>query len=169
MLRQCITFLRTRGVGAFLPLDHHIYLHKVTGITITVLSLVHTVMHLINDYYCLARSDTFCPISVTHGVSCNNLNRTEYTIPQLLFTTKLGHFGLIKGWANPTGVALISVLLVMFICSQPFVRRGGSFEIFYWTHLLYVPFWILVIFHGPNFWMWFIGPFLIYLLERTLK
>lgn len=169
MLRQCITFLRTRGVSAFLPLDHHIYLHKVTGITISVLSLVHTAMHLINDYYCLAKDDSFCTIADKHGISCFNMTRTDYTIPELLFTPKLGNFGLVKGWANPTGVALVGVLLVMFICSQPFVRRGGSFEIFYWTHLLYVPFWILLIFHGPSFWMWFIGPLLIYLVERALK
>lgn len=166
MLRQCITFLRTRGFGAILPLDHHIYLHKVTGITISVLSLVHTVMHLLNDHYCLASIDTFCP---THKISCFGMNRTDYSTPELLFTMKLGKFGLMPGIANPTGVALVIVLLVMFICSQPFVRRGGSFEIFYWTHLLYVPFWVLLIFHAPHFWMWFIGPLLIYLVERALK
>lgn len=29
MLRHCITALRVRGLGSLLPLDHHIYLHKV--------------------------------------------------------------------------------------------------------------------------------------------
>lgn len=48
MLRQCITFLRTRGYSAFLPLDQHIYLHKVTGVLIFVYSVIHTVMHLCN-------------------------------------------------------------------------------------------------------------------------
>lgn len=57
----------------------------------------------------------------------------------------------------------------MVICSQPFVRRGGSFEIFYWTHLLYVPFWILVLLHAPNFWKWFIVPGLIYICERIYR
>ncbi|KOB72500.1 putative NADPH oxidase, partial [Operophtera brumata] len=54
MLRHCITALRVRGLGSLLPLDHHIYLHKI----------------------------------------------------------------------------------------------------FYWTHLLYVPFWVLLILHGPNFYKW---------------
>lgn len=48
MLRQCITFLRTRGFTAFLPLDQHIYLHKLTGVLVAIYSLVHTIMHLFN-------------------------------------------------------------------------------------------------------------------------
>lgn len=48
MLRQCITFLRTRGSTSFLPLDNHIYLHKLTGMVIAALSLLHTIMHLFN-------------------------------------------------------------------------------------------------------------------------
>ncbi len=155
MLRQCITFLRTRGFGAFLPLDNHIYIHKLTGVTIATFSLVHTIMHLLN----------FSLEVVNDPV----LNKNNYTLTEWMLTTRPGLFGLIGGCANPTGLVLFVILLIMFVCSQPFVRRGGSFEIFYWTHLLYVPFWILVVFHGPNFWKWFIGPFVVYLLERTIR
>lgn len=59
----------------------------------------------------------------------SNINETNYTIPEWLFTEKPGKFGLVAGCANPTGVALVVILLVMFICSQPFIRRGGSFEV----------------------------------------
>lgn len=155
MLRQCITFLRTRGFGAFLPLDNHIYMHKVTGILIAIYSLVHTIMHLIN-------------FSVV-VVNDRKLNCNHYSIFEWLFTTRPGLFGLCAGCANPTGIALFFVLFIMFLCSQPFVRRGGSFEIFYWTHLLYVPFWMLLLFHGPNFWKWFFIPFIIFMVERALK
>lgn len=48
MLRNCLTQLRVRGCSSFLPLDHHIYLHKLTGVLITIYSAVHTVMHLCN-------------------------------------------------------------------------------------------------------------------------
>lgn len=48
MLRHCITYLRTRGFSQFLPLDQHIYFHKVTGVLIFVYSSVHTVSHLLN-------------------------------------------------------------------------------------------------------------------------
>lgn len=48
MLRRSITALRTRGLAAVLPLDHHVYLHKLTGVLIVLYSLLHTVMHLCN-------------------------------------------------------------------------------------------------------------------------
>lgn len=155
MLRQCITFLRTRGFGAFLPLDNHIYLHKMTGCVIAALALVHTVAHFLN----------FSIVVVNDPV----VNVGNYTLTEWLLTTRPGMFGLCAGWANPTGVAMALILTIIFVCSQPFVRRGGSFEIFYWTHLLYIPFWVLLLVHGPNYWKWFIIPFLINLVERMLK
>lgn len=57
------------------------------------------------------------------------INANNYTTAEWLFTARPGLFGLIGGCANPTGIALVVILLVMFICSQPFVRRGGSFEV----------------------------------------
>lgn len=155
MLRQCITFLRTRGFSMFLPLDQHIYFHKLTGALIFIYSVVHTIMHLCNF-----------SIIVVNDPEMNTGNHTLY---EWLMTAEPGVFGLVPGCANPTGVSLIFILFFMFICSQPFVRRGGSFEIFYWSHLLYVPFWALVVFHAPNFWKWFIVPGVIYLIERIMR
>ncbi|XP_046833687.1 NADPH oxidase 5 [Vespa crabro] len=155
MLRQCITFLRTNGFSSILPLDHHIYLHKMTGVLIVVFSVVHTVMHLLNFGIVVLNDKT--------------LNSANFTMAEWIFSSKPKLFGLVEGCANPTGIALIVILVVMTVCSLPFVRRGGCFEIFYWSHLLYVPFWILMIFHGPNFWKWFVGPGAIYLIERIRR
>ncbi|XP_026813046.1 NADPH oxidase 5 [Rhopalosiphum maidis] len=155
MLRHCITFLRTRGFSLFLPLDQHIYFHKITGFFIFGYSILHTFMHLLN----------FNTVIIYDP----NLNYEGFTVSEWLFTTDPGLFGLISGYANPTGILLIIILFVMFICSQPFVRRGGCFEIFYWTHLLYVPFYLLLILHCPNFWKWLIIPGLLYLCERFYR
>jgi NADPH oxidase 5 len=155
MLRQTLTFLRTRGLGEILPLDQHIYLHKLTGWCIVFYGSLHTVMHIINfSFYVI-----YDPV----------INADNYSLLEFFFTSRPGLFGLIPGWANPTGFLLIIILMVMFICSLPFVRRGGSFEVFYWTHLLFVPFWILVILHGPVFWKWFIIPGCIFVAERLLR
>lgn len=97
------------------------------------------------------------------------INANNYTTSEWLFTSRPGLFGLIPGWANPTGFVLFTIILIMSICSQPFVRRGGSFEIFYWTHLLYVPFWVCLVFHGPNFIWWFIVPGFVFTIERILR
>ncbi|XP_044590115.1 NADPH oxidase 5 isoform X1 [Cotesia glomerata] len=155
ILRQCITFLRTHGFNSILPLDHHIYLHKMVGVTIGVMAVVHTAAHLLN----------FGMVVINDEV----LNSSHYTMSEWLLTSKPGLFGLVGGGANPTGVALIVILFIMTTCSMPFVRRGGSFEIFYRTHLLYVPFWVLMIFHGPNFWKWFVLPGAIYMVERVRR
>ncbi|XP_076479571.1 NADPH oxidase isoform X3 [Bombus vancouverensis nearcticus] len=155
MLRQCITFLRTHGFNSVLPLDQHIYLHKVTGALIGIFSVVHTVMHLLNFGTIVVYDEAF--------------NYNNYTMYEWLLTSRPALFGLIGGYANPTGVVLIVLLVVITMCSMPFVRRGGCFEIFYWSHLLYIPFWILTILHGPNFWKWFIGPGTIYMLERIRR
>ncbi len=59
------------------------------------------------------------------------VNAKNYTLYEWLLTSKPGVYGLVGGAANPTGVALGSLLLVMFFCSQAFVRRGGCFEVNY--------------------------------------
>lgn len=155
MLRQTLTFLRSRGLGAVLPLDQHIYLHKLTGWLIVFYGTLHTVMHLINFSFFVV----YDPV----------INANNYTLAEFFFTSRPGLFGLISGWANPTGFLLIAILMVMFVCSLPFVRRGGSFEVFYWTHLLYIVFFVLVILHGPVFWKWFIIPGCIFVIERLLR
>ena len=59
-----------------------------------------------------------------------------YSYCDWMMTGKPMVFGLIHGWANPTGIVLIVLLTVMVICSMPFVRRGGYFEVFYFSHLV---------------------------------
>ncbi|KAK7075488.1 NADPH oxidase 5 [Halocaridina rubra] len=152
MLRQCITYLRSMGASAILPLDQHMYLHKLCGWVIFIFSFVHTLMHCINF-----------PLNIVPDKSINTGN---FTTAEWLFTMKPGLFGLIPGIANPSGVALMIILTLMVICSQPFVRKSGYFEVFYWTHLLYIVFFILTILHGPRFWMWFVAPGVIFLIER---
>ncbi|CAL4180352.1 unnamed protein product, partial [Meganyctiphanes norvegica] len=154
-LRGCITFLRSHGAGSFLPLDQHLYLHKMCGMLIFIYSVVHTLAHLCNLGIYVVPD----PI-----INANNLTYSEW-----LFTEKPGVFGLKKGWAYPTGVILIIILTVMVVCSQKFVRKSGYFEVFYFTHLLYVFFWILCIIHGPSYWIWFIVPGILFLIERVTR
>ena len=56
-------------------------------------------------------------------------NGTLWGYHDWIFTTRPGVFGIIPGCANPTGVALIIILTIMGVCSMPFVRRSGRFEV----------------------------------------
>ncbi|ESO81905.1 hypothetical protein LOTGIDRAFT_207486 [Lottia gigantea] len=149
MLRKCITWLRTwQYVYCILPLDQHILFHKTTGIMIAVHSLIHTMGHIGNAVI----------VSETNNI----------TAVEVIFTTK-ANLGWLLGSAPITGVLLCPILIVMVICSMSFVRRSGHFEIFYYTHMLYIPFWILCIIHASNFWKWFIAPGLIFFVESILR
>ena len=63
-------------------------------------------------------------IEANHYVSSQNFTAVDW-----LLTNKPHYFGLIPGWANPSGVFLLIVLLVMAVCSMKWVRKGGYFEV----------------------------------------
>ncbi len=60
VLRISLTHMRNLGWNSLLPLDEHIYLHKVVGVLIFVLSWIHTIMHLLNfcKIPCLSSSNS---------------------------------------------------------------------------------------------------------------
>ncbi|KRT82268.1 hypothetical protein AMK59_4019 [Oryctes borbonicus] len=166
MLRQTITFLRSRGLSMILPLDDHIYFHKQAGYLIVFYSALHTIMHCFNLDVILEKNSL---INANDTEECSPNHTQTCTATDFLLTTKPGFGGLVPGLAFPTGIVLVVILTVIFICSQPFVRRRGSFEVFYWTHTLYIPFWILLILHCKNFWKWFILPGTIFAIERLIR
>ncbi|KAL3884555.1 hypothetical protein ACJMK2_024688 [Sinanodonta woodiana] len=148
MLRKYLTYLRLTIIANFLPLDQNILFHKMCGFFIVFWTVIHTVFHIGNA--ALVSED-------------EHIGMTE-----ILFTTAAG-VGFVGASAFITGWLLDLILIVMVICSMPFVRRRGYFQVFYWTHILYVPFWILIILHGPSFWKWFLGPGLLFVLEKISR
>jgi len=92
-----------------------------------------------------------------------------WTYADWIFTGKVNIFGLIPGYANPTGVYLMIIMIILFVCSLPFIRRRGHFEIFYFSHLLYWAYFACMILHAPNYWKWIIGPGLIWIAEMSYR
>jgi len=97
---------------------------------------------------------------------CNGTN-APYGVADWLLTTRPGVFGLLGGWANPTGVALVLLLTLMTACSLPCVRKGGYFQVFYYSHLSYWPFAVLLVLHAPAAWLWLIAPLIVLAAERA--
>jgi predicted ferric reductase/Ca2+-binding EF-hand superfamily protein len=73
------------------------------------------------------------------------------------------------GSAGWTGLALLAVFGVMWVFSRPRVRASKHFELFYWTHLLYIVWFALALVHGPVFWMWAGVPLAIFAADRLLR
>ena len=42
-------------------------------------------------------------------------------------------------------------------------------QVFYWTHNLFILWYVLLILHATDFWKWFLVPGLIYILERIIR
>ncbi|CAF1075995.1 unnamed protein product [Rotaria sordida] len=143
MLKHAILLIRTNKLlRKLIPVDDHIDFHKVIGRIIAVLAILHTIAHIAN----FGRLD-------------------DYSWATYMFTTK-PDIGWIGGFAPLSGVILCVILIVIIICSMQWIRRGGYFQIFYWTHLLYLPFFVFLIIHAENFWKWIIGPLSLFLLEK---
>ncbi|KAI1280879.1 NADPH oxidase 5 [Halotydeus destructor] len=148
MLRKCITAMRSSGISDYLPVDQHIYYHKLTGMFIGVYSLLHTAMHIFNF-----RELTF------HS----NVPLLEY-----LFSINQ-NIGWFYGSASVTGWLLIVILFIMIFTSMNFVRRTGNFEVFYYCHLLYVPFYLILTLHAPDFWKWLLVPGTVFVVELLIR
>ena len=92
----------------------------------------------------------------------------NFSMWEYLFSVHTG-LGWVGGAAGLTGDLLYIILIILVVCSLPCVRRKGFFEIFYWTHNLFFPWFILLILHATHFWIWFILPAVLYILERILR
>ena len=127
MLRRCITVLRSCGVSDYLPLDQHIYYHKLTGAFIVAYSLLHTVMHCFNfrklQQTVLKHRNTHSHFLIGEIAHMERMPLVEY-----LFSVRLG-IGWVNGSACLTGWFLLLILLVMITSSMPFMRRSGNFEV----------------------------------------
>merc|ERR1712113_932762 len=74
-------------------------------------------------------------------------------------------------WISGTIIILCMHLL---FCTSFAAVRHGKFELFWYTHHLFVIFFLSILFHGanslnPNFWKWFLVPGALYIAERTAR
>ncbi|KAF7356062.1 FAD-binding FR-type domain-containing protein [Mycena venus] len=127
--RNFVSIVRRTPLGDVIPFDKNVTFHKATGWAIVVGSVVHTLAHIVNLYR-LTMADTSAR---TTGQRIAFFLSANFTIGPL-----------ITGW-------------LMWICLGTMVffavekRRGakdGGFERFWYTHHLFIPFFILWQLHG---------------------
>ncbi|MEQ8828841.1 MAG: EF-hand domain-containing protein [Alphaproteobacteria bacterium] len=142
MLRHSLTFLRRTPLGPFLPLDRAIDFHKVVGHVSFILALVH-VGGYIATYESMVDPDFF----------------TRELIYGELFGSRIG-------WS---GLTLVGIFVVVWICSLGFIRKLGLFELFYVTHRLFWLWFAFFLIHVPEFWMWVVVPGALFLIEQAVR
>ncbi len=102
---------------------------------------------------------TLFALSITHATAFTIAYAAGHSSPLQLLDTARGL----------TGVILLIVFTTMWIFSLAFVRRSKRFELFYFTHLLYVVWLGVAIAHAPQF-LWAAGvPILGFLMEQALR
>jgi len=118
-------------------------------------------------------------IPVDHGVAFHKL--VGHVLFGFAVVHTIAHFGnylaspipffeqLLQTRPGWTGLALMIVLWAMWTFALEPIRRTGHFELFYYVHLGYWPFFALLLIHGPVYWMWATVPLLGYLAERILR
>ncbi|CAF1117807.1 unnamed protein product [Rotaria sp. Silwood1] len=87
---------------------------------------------------------------------------TNHRYVNAIFTAKLG-LGYI------TGVLEFLLGALIYTMCLPFVRKRGHFQLFYWCHMLTLPWLIIMLLHGPRFWKWLLIPGILYIIEKILR
>ncbi|XP_049777239.1 dual oxidase [Schistocerca cancellata] len=162
MSRNLLTKLKEFSVQQYIPLDAHIQFHKIAACTACFFSLVHTVGHIVNFYHvstqpiehlrCLT-SEVHFPSDYKPGIS----------------------FWLFQTLTGITGVLLFVIMVIIFVFAHPTVRKK-AYNYFWTTHSLYILLYLLCLIHGlarltgsPRFWIFFIGPGVIYALDKVVS
>ncbi|KAI4872124.1 hypothetical protein NFI96_031066 [Prochilodus magdalenae] len=162
--RNLITMFRETFLNRYIPFDSAIDLHRLMAMTAVILSVVHSLGHVINVYiFCI--SDLSILACLFPKVFSNNGSELPQKWTFWVFRTVPGL----------TGVILLLFLAFMYVFATHYFRRI-SFRGFWITHYLYVLVYTLTVVHGsfallqePRFHIYLIPPGLLYLLDKLIS
>lgn len=131
-------------------LDKNLTFHKLVAYMIALMTAVHTVAHLLNaEWYTNSFQGRYGPLAGnlsmlgdSHELNTTYLNpiRSNSTTPTLLVFTTI---------AGLTGVVITLALILMITSSMEVIRRS-YFEVFWYTHHLFIIFFAGLVFHGAG-------------------
>uniref|UniRef100_A0A1B6CWK3 NAD(P)H oxidase (H2O2-forming) n=1 Tax=Clastoptera arizonana TaxID=38151 RepID=A0A1B6CWK3_9HEMI len=162
MSRNLLTKLKEFSIQQYIPLDAHIQFHKIAACTAFFFSLLHTVGHIVNFYHVSTQ-----PLEHIHCLTSEVHFPSDYK-PGITFW-------LFQTITGITGVMLFVVMVIIFVFAHPLIRKK-AYKFFWSTHSLYVLLYLLCLIHGlarltgpPRFWMFFIGPGIVYTLDKIVS
>ncbi|XP_017569119.2 dual oxidase 2 [Pygocentrus nattereri] len=162
--RNLITIFRETFLNRYIPFDSAIDLHRLMAMTAIILTVVHSLGHVVNVYiFCI--SDLSILACLFPKVFSNNGSELPLKWTFWIFATVPGL----------TGVILLLILAFMYVFATHYFRRI-SFRGFWITHYFYVLVYALTVIHGsfallqePRFYIYLIPPALLYLLDKLIS
>uniref|UniRef100_A0A8C5FD44 NADPH oxidase 1 n=1 Tax=Gadus morhua TaxID=8049 RepID=A0A8C5FD44_GADMO len=128
-------------------LDKNISFHKLVAYMIGLMTAVHTIAHLLNvEWYNNSRRRMYDPLSTALS-DLPDGNNTTYLNP-IRNIDNPTYFAM-TSLAGITGV-IITLCLILIITSSMEVIRRSYFEVFWYTHHLFVIFFIGLVIHGAG-------------------
>ncbi|XP_042746672.1 NADPH oxidase 1 isoform X2 [Lagopus leucura] len=127
-------------------LDHNLTFHKLVAYALALFTAVHTIAHLFNleryNYSQQANDGSLSAVlSKMHLQDSNKwlnpIHSNQTTVEYVAFTTIPGL----------TGVIITLALILMVTSSTEFIRRN-YFEVFWYTHHLFIIYFIGLVIHG---------------------
>jgi predicted ferric reductase len=122
--RNFISVLRRTSLGTVIPFDKNITLHKATGWSIVIFSFIHTAAHMVNFYRLAMAKGTTTGSRITTFLAANFISGPGAT-----------------GWIM---IACLSTMAFFAVEA----RRRANFERFWYSHHLFIIFFINWQLHG---------------------
>ena len=162
MARNFMTYLRETIFNYYVPFDAHISFHKIIAMTALAFTVMHGIGHGINFYHISTQTsgDLICIFREVY--------RRSHFLPKFsywLFLTMTGFSAFV----------LTLVTIVIYVFAIQYARRY-AFQAFWFTHHLYIVFYILMFLHGsgrlvqdPLFGNFFLGPGIVYAIDQLIS
>ena len=162
MARNFITFLRETIFNYYIPFDSYISFHKIVALNGLFFTVMHCIGHGFNFYHISTQT--------ANDLTCifREVYHRTHTLPKFsywLFLTMTGFAAFVA--------TLITVII--FVFATQYARRY-TFQAFWYTHHLYVIFYILTFLHGsgrlvqdPLFGNFFLGPGIVYAIDLLIS
>jgi NADPH oxidase len=156
VLRNFLSWLRGTWVNNYVPIDKNLAFHRLCAWVIAGLTVIHIMSHFYNF-----KQYTLASLPQLQAIGRNSIP----TLQGLAFQSISG----------ATGHIVVLIMVLMYSSAVESIRRP-MFEIFWFTHHLFILYYGILSFHGaaallepPTFVYWIVGPLALYFIERTVR
>ncbi|ETM40494.1 hypothetical protein L914_13582, partial [Phytophthora nicotianae] len=135
---------RSRFLWRYIPFDDSIAFHKIAGSVLLIAGLIHTVAHIFNEVYLYLIAT---PEEIKRSIFVTRHVSSFVNGERPPFTTMLQSLPV---W---TGAILLIITCISFPLAAIPKFRQGKFNLFWYSHMLFGPFLIVLAFHGATSWL----------------